>query len=407
MNILLINHYAGSIEHGRVYRSFYLAREWVNSGHNVTIVAASWTHLRDYQAEITKNYQEENIEGIRYIWLKTPKYQGNGVKRAINIFTFVGQLFRYSHRLVKRFKPDIVINSSYPLDTYPAQYIARKAKAKLIYEVRDLWPLSLIELGSISPSNPFIVLMQLAENSAYRHADRVVSLLPKAWEHMQQHGMAPDKFVWIPNGIHTDEWTNDNSVLPDTHNRALAQAKQLNLFTVGYAGAHGLANSLSSFLEAAFLLKDRPVVFFLVGQGPEKVKLQQKSLQLRLDSVIFLPTIPKELIPTLLDKLDCLFIGLQKQPVFRFGISPNKLMDYMMTAKPIINAISAGNNPVAESGCGISVPPEDPQSLALAIETLMAMSISARSEMGEKGQKYVMAHHDYRVLAEKFLQIMR
>lgn len=406
MNILLINHYAGSIEHGRVYRSFYLAREWVKLGHEVTIVAASWTHLRHYQAEINKNYQEEDIEGIRYIWLKTPKYQGNGVKRAINIFAFVAQLFRYGHKLVKRFKPDIVINSSYPLDTYPAQYIARKARAKLIYEVRDLWPLSLIELGSISRYNPFIILMQLAENSAYRHADRVVSLLPKAQEHMQQHGMTPDKFVWIPNGVDFNEWNNDDYVLPDDHNIALDRVKQLGLFTVGYAGAYGLANNLSNFLKAAFLLKDRPVAFILVGQGPEKKELQEQASKLGLDRVIFLPPILKESIPIFLNKLDCLFISLQKQPVFRFGISPNKLMDYMMAAKPIINAISAGNDPVAESGCGISIPPEDPHSIAMAIETLSAMTTSERKEMGEKGQKYVIANHDYQILAEKFVQVM-
>lgn len=406
MNILLINHYAGSIQHGRVYRSFYLAREWVKLGHEVTIVAASWTHLRHYQSETTKNYQEENIEGIRYIWLKTPKHQGNGVKRAINIFAFVAQLFWYANRLVKRFKPDIVINSSYPLDTYPAQHIAKKARARLIYEVRDLWPLSLIELGSISPHNPFIVLMQLAENSAYRHADRVVSLLPKAQEHMQQHGMATDKFVWIPNGIDLNEWNRDNLALPDHHNAALDRVKQLGLFTVGYAGAYGLANNLSSLLKAAFLLKDRPIAFILVGQGPEEKELQEQALKLGLNQVIFLPPMLKESIPTFLNKLDCLFISLQKQPVFRFGISPNKLMDYMMAAKPIINAISAGNDPVAENGCGISVPPEDPHSVAMAIETLIAMTTSERKEMGEKGRKYVTEHHDYQVLAEKFVRVM-
>lgn len=407
MNILLINHYAGSIEHGRVYRSFYLAREWVKLGHAVTIVAASWTHLRYQQPEINHDFQEDNLEGVNFIWLKTPKYQGNGAKRAINIFVFVAQLFRYSNKIIKQVRPDVVINTSYPLDTYPAQYIAKKTKAKLIHEVRDIWPLSLIELGGMSTSHPFIMLMQLAENSAYHHADRVVSLLPKAEEHMRSHGMAASKFVWIPNGISVDEWKMNNAALPTPHQRALAEAEQAGLFTLGFTGAYGVANGLSTLLKAAFILKDRPAIFLLVGQGPEQEKLQKQALDLELTNVLFLPVIAKELIPILLYELDCLFISLQKQPVFRFGISPNKLMDYMMAAKPIISAISAGNDPVAESGCGISVPGEDHQAIANAIECLMAMTVSERAEMGRKGQKYAIDNHDYRVLARNFLQIMK
>jgi glycosyltransferase involved in cell wall biosynthesis len=406
MNIILINHYAGSIDHGRVYRSFYLAREWVKLGHDVTIVAASWTHLRHYQSEITKNYQEEDIEGIRYIWLKTPKYQGNGIKRAINIFAFVIQLFRYANKLVKRFKPDIVINSSYPLDTYPAQYIAKKAGAKLIYEVRDLWPLSLIELGSISPYNPFIVLMQLAENSAYLHADRVVSLLPNAQEHMQQHGMSPDKFGWVSNGIDISEWKYDDTDIPDIHRLALDKLRESGRFIVGYTGAYDLANCLSTVLEAAVLLKHLPVTFVLIGRGLQADSLKSTSLELGLKNVIFLPFAPKYTIPAILNRMDALLIVWQDLPIYRFGISPNKLMDYMMSAKPIVHGIGATNDPVAESGCGISVPPEQPQSLATAIETIMSMSILSREEMGRKGREYVIEHHDYRILAQRFVQVM-
>jgi glycosyltransferase involved in cell wall biosynthesis len=406
MNILLINHYAGSSRHGMAYRSFYLAREWVKSGHDVTIVAASWSHIRDYQSEIVENYQEEDVEGIRYVWLKTPKYKDNGVKRVINIFTFVAQLFRYSHELVKRFKPDIIINSNYPLATYPAQYIAKIAKAKLIHEVRDIWPLSLIELGSISPSHPFIMLMQLAENSAYRHADRVVSLLPNAQEHMQQHGMTPDKFVWIPNGIDISESKHTEADIPEIHQLAFDRLKKLGYFIVGYTGSFDMANCLPTVLEAAALLKHLPIAFVLTGRGLQADSLKNTSLELGLENVIFLPFVSKHTLPAILDRMDALVMVWRKLPIYRFGISPNKLMDYMMSGKPIVHGTAAANDPVAESECGLSVPPEDPQSLATAIETLMSMSISERIEMGAKGQKYVMEHNDYKILAQKFIQVM-
>jgi glycosyltransferase involved in cell wall biosynthesis len=406
MNILLINHYAGSSRHGSTYRSFYLAREWVKSGHNVTIVAASWSHVRDYQSEITKNYQEEYVEGVKYVWLKTPKYQDNGIMRVINIFTFVARLFRYSHQLVKRSKPNIIINSNYPLATYPAQYMAKIAKTKLIHEVRDIWPLSLIELGSISRYHPFIMLMQLAENSAYRQADRVVSLLPNAQEHMQQHGMAPDKFVWIPNGIDTSESKHTEADIPEIHQIAFDRVKKLGYFTVGYAGSFDMANCLPTVLKAAALLKHLPVAFMLIGRGLQADKLKNISLELGLENVFFLPVVPKQTVPAILDRMDSLVMVWRKLPIYRFGISPNKLMDYMMSGKPILHATSAANDPVAESKCGLSVPPEDPQSLATAIETLMSMSISERVEMGRKGQKYIIEHNDYKILAEKFIQVM-
>lgn len=406
MKILLISHYAGSSRHGMGYRPFYLAKEWIKSGHDVTIVTASWIHIRDYQVETTENYQQEDIEGINYVWLKTPQYKDNGLERVLNIFTFVAQLFRYSHKLVKQFKPDIIINSNYPLAAYPAQYIAKIAKAKFIHEVRDIWPLSLIELGSISPYHPFMMLMQLAENAAYRHADRVVSLLPKAQEHMQQHGMAPAKFAWIPNGINVDESKNIEADIPEIHQLAFDRLKKLGYFIVGYTGSYDMANCLPTVLEAAALLKNLPIAFVFVGKGLQVDNLKKISSELGLANIFFLPYVHKHTIPAILHRMDALVMAWRKLPIYRFGISPNKLMDYMISGKPIVHATAAGNDPVADSECGLSVPPEDPQSLATAIETLMTMSSSERIEMGEKGQKYIMQHNDYQILAEQFIQVM-
>jgi glycosyltransferase involved in cell wall biosynthesis len=407
MNIILINHYAGSPTQGGSFRPFYLSREWVRMGHNVTIISASWTHFLNDPDETVSDFQEDNLEGINYIRLKTPKYNGNGLKRALNIFAFVAQLYRYTDRIIEKLSPDVIINSSiYPLDTYPARYLADKANARLIFEVRDLWPLSPIELGGMSPSHPFIKLMQRAEDSAYRHSDRVVCLLPKAEEHAIEHGMNPGKFNWIPNGVALDEWEENDDVLPDLYRVALDRADREQTFKIGYAGAHGIANSLSSLLEAAALLKDRSITIFLIGQGAEKAALEQQAAAMNLKNVIFLPPMSKVLIPKLLRELDVLYISLQNQRLFRFGISPNKLMDYMMAGKPIISAISAGNDPVSEADCGLSITPEDPQSIANAIQTLMDASESQRQAMGKRGKQYVIENHDYRVLARKFFQLM-
>jgi glycosyltransferase involved in cell wall biosynthesis len=102
--------------------------------------------------------------------------------------------------------------------------------------------------------------------------------------------------------------------------------------------------------------------------------------------------------------MDIAFIGWNRSPLYRFGVSPNKLFDYMMAGRPVVHAIDAGNDLVSESGCGVSVPPENPQAIANAILCLFKMSQKERKAMGQNGREYVKTHHDYSVLAKKFLE---
>jgi glycosyltransferase involved in cell wall biosynthesis len=404
MNILLTNHYAGSLQHGMEYRPYYFAREWARMGHQVAIVASSESHVRTVAPEIKGAMTTEIIDGIHYYWLKTPTYQGNGIPRAVNIFAFVAQLYRFAGLWLTN-KPDLVITSStHPLDNFPGKWIAQKAGAKLIYEVHDLWPLSLIELGGMSKYHPFVQLIQIAENFAYRNADFVVSLLPTALAHMQAHGLAPEKFVYVPNGIDVHEWESQAEPLPEEQSENLANIKQQFRFLIGYAGAHGLANGLDTVLDAAKQLVDAPVAFVLVGQGPEKQRLQSHCSQEGIENVFFLKTIPKSTIPSFLSEMDALYIGLKSEPLFRFGVSPNKLMDYMMAGKPILYAIESGNDPVGEAGCGITIPPQDSGALAGAVLELSNTPVDLLRQMGLKGREYCLKNHDYRHLAGHFLQ---
>jgi glycosyltransferase involved in cell wall biosynthesis len=408
VRIVLINHYAGSLHHGMEYRPYYFAREWRRLGHEVTIVAASCSHVRTTSPVFDGALLEENIEGLRYVWLRTPRYDGNGLGRAVNMLAFVWQLWRRRTWLATKYRPDVVVASStYPLDNLPAHWLAHDCKAQLVYEVHDLWPLSPIELGGMSRWHPFILVMQWAENFACRHAHRVVSMLPCAADHMRRHGMAPEKFVHVPNGVDTEEWEVAKAALPQEHGIVLARLRAEGRFIVGYAGAHGLANSLHSLVEAAKLLVNDRVGVVLVGQGPMKESLQRQARSSGLNNLVFLPPVGKAAVPALLSAFDVCYIGLKRTPLFRFGISPNKLLDYMMAGRPIIQAIDAGNDMVKEVRCGLSIPPEDPKAIAGAIGELISMTTAMREEMGLRGRQYVLANHDYRVLAARFLQCLR
>ncbi|ABM38417.1 glycosyltransferase family 4 protein [Polaromonas naphthalenivorans] len=402
MNILLINHYAGSTRHGMEFRPFYLAREWVRAGHRVQIVAASFSHIRARQPELDGAVLEEQIEGIDYRWLVTPGYKGNGAGRVKNMLAFMWALWRDSPRLAREFKPDVVIASStYPMDIWPARRIARLSKARLVYEVHDLWPLSPMELGGLSRWHPFIIWVQMAEDYAYRHADKVVSMLPKAGQYMCSRGMAPQKFTYVPNGVDEQEWAQPAD-LPQPVKAALDTLRAKGLPLVGYAGTHGLSNALDVLLDAASQLKGKAEVV-IVGTGPDRDALLARVANEDLSNVTMLPAIPKQSVPRFLDGVDIAYIGWHPNPLYRFGISPNKLMDYMMAGKPVVHSVSAGNDPVAEAGCGFTVPPGDAAAVAQAILKLAAMSDAQRKLLGAAGKRFILKNQTYPRLAANFL----
>jgi glycosyltransferase involved in cell wall biosynthesis len=406
VNILLINHHAGSLQHGMEYRPYYLAREWRRLGHRVRIVAAAHSHVRARGPQLGgRSRLDETIDGIEYSWFDTPAYTGNGAARVRNMAAFVLRLYREGAGLAQEFRPDVVIASStYPLDIWPAHRIANLAGARLLFELHDIWPLSPMELGGYSKWHPFIMLMQAAENHACRHADAVVSILPKARAHLEAHGMAPEKLHLVPNGTDPAEWLRELSPLPAPAAATLAELRQRSQFVVGFAGSHGVANALDTLLDAAGLMRDEPVAFVLVGGGPEKERLQRRTQDEGLHKVCFLDPVAKEHVPALLRCFDLAYIGLQRQPLFRFGVAPNKLIDYMMAARPVLYSIEAGNDPVGEAGCGLTVPAEDAPAAAQGIRAMLAMDREQREALGQQGRKFVLENLTYPVLGKRFLK---
>jgi glycosyltransferase involved in cell wall biosynthesis len=403
MNILYLNHYAGSPALGMEYRPYYLAREWVRAGHRVQMLAADFSHVRARQPQAGS----EAIDGIGYRWFATPPYQGNGLGRVKNIASFLRQVWAATPQLVHDFRPDVVIASStYPMDIWVARRIARLAKAKLVYEVHDLWPLSPIELSGMSPWHPFALLCQAAEDAAYRDADVVVSMLPKVQGHMAGRGLDLKKLHIVPNGITLDEWQGTPPPLRDDVAQALAAARAAGRTVVGYAGSMGGPNALGTLLDAAALLKDEPLQFVLVGSGHDQAQLAQRAAADGLARVQFLPPIPKAQVPSFLAGVDIAYIGWQRVPIYRFGIAPNKLMDYLMARCAVLHSVEAGNDPVAEAGAGLTVPPESPTAVADGLRRLAATPPDVRRAMGERGRAFVLANHTYPVLAQRFLDAL-
>lgn len=407
MNILLINHYAGSPDMGMEFRPYYMAREWVKEGHRVFIIAGDYSHLRKNNPVVNRDFEKENIDGIHYIWIKTGVYEGNGAKRAVSMARFVSKLWIKADRIAKGLKPDVVVSSStYPIDTYAAQKIAKKVHAGLIHEVHDMWPSTLTEIGGMSKYHPFVVIMQAGENSAYRKSDYVVSLAPCAEQYMLQHGLKKGRFVYITNGIVAEDWEHPEP-LPQLHTEILESFRQENKFIVGYFGGHALSNALDVLIDLAKSLQNNEqVVFVLVGNGAEKKKLQKRVQRENIDNVCFLPPVSKYSIPNLTQYFDSIYIGAMDSPLYRFGVAANKIFDSMMSGKPLLYAVNAPNNFAEKYCCGISVPPGDAEAIKNGLNRLMMLTKEEREEMGNNGKKAVLENFQYCVLAKKFMDVM-
>lgn len=404
MKIIYINHYAGTPSLGMEYRPYYLAREWVRSGHEVTVVAANFSHVRTHQPQPA----QEKVDDISYHWLPTPSYQGNGLGRVKNIWSFLRQVWQISHRLAAQYKPDVVIASStYPMDIWVARRIARLARAKLVYEVHDLWPASPMELSGMPWWHPFILLCQKAENDAYRDADHVVSMLPNVASHMAAHGLNLRKLHVVPNGISPDEWDESVAALPPPLAAHLQSVRAAGYTIVGYTGSHGVPNALDVLLDASALLHHEKIAFVLIGDGHEKERLANRVKEEDLRNVKLFPPIPKNQIPILLQQFDIAYIGWKRVPLYRFGIAPNKLMDYMMAGRAVLHSVEAGNDPVADADCGLTVPPESAAAVAHGLLQLANTSPEQRKQMGERGRAFVLDHHTYPVLAQRFIEAIK
>lgn len=404
MNILIINHYAGSPEMGMEFRPYYFAREWIKMGHKVDIIAGDYSHLRRINPEVERDFQEDLIDGIHYHWIRTGKYQGNGAKRAFSMARFILKLWVHTGKIIREMAPDVVIcSSTYPLDTYVGQKIRKKSKkkVKLIHEVHDMWPATLIEVGGMSRKHPFVVAMQIGENSAYRNSDKVVSLPPLAKEYMMDHGMEAEKFVEIPNGIVEEDWNNPLP-LPEEHENVLNDAKQRGKFIVGYFGGHALSNALSVLIDCAEKTDDGDMYFVLVGDGVEKAELIEDAKRRNLKNIAFLPPVNKKAIPSLCEKFDVIYFGSKASPLYRFGIAMNKMIDGFMAGKPMVCAITTPESPISKYKCGIMVESEDVEGSIEAIKEIKNMNKKELEKLRKRAKETAENIYSYKILAKKF-----
>jgi len=398
--VWVLNHYAQEPGGPGGVRHFALARHLRALGWNACIIAAS-VELNTGRQRLLPGEQRrlESHDGVPFLWLKVPVYAGNGPGRMVNMLAYaLRALMRWNLRGLPR--PQVVIGSSvHPFAAWAGARLARRHRVPFVFEVRDLWPQTLIDLGRLREGSLVARALRLLERHLYRCADRILILMPGATEYIRTLGVSRDKIVWLPNGVDIGEFPY--------HPRSDRREEP---FTLMYFGAHGTANGLENLIRAMAILKERRAspapLLRLIGDGPMKPSLRRLAVEMQLDNVRFEDPVPKADIPAVAAQADAFVFNLVASPVFRYGISSNKLFDFMAAGRPVIFSCESVNNPVAEAHAGITVPPDRPERLADAIETIAALSAAQRETMGLNARRYVERNHDYRSLAARLAGVL-
>jgi glycosyltransferase involved in cell wall biosynthesis len=406
MNVWIFNHYAISPGSSGGTRHYDLARELVKQGHCVTIFASSFDHQtrkEKYILDSNNKWKEERFNGVDFVWIKTIPYKKNDWRRVMNMFSYSFRAYNIAKK--RNDCPDIILGSlMHPFAPLVAYILSRQFGCSFYFEERDLWPQSLIDLGKVSERNPVVRLLSRMEMFFYKKSDRIIVLFDKAVEYVKQRGINKDKIVFIPNGVDLSRYDNDSKSLPDNFENIFHKLK--GKFIAIYTGAHGLANNLDIILDVAHSLKGSNIHFLLVGDGPEKERLMSRKEQERLDNVSFMPPIPKEYIPSLLKKVNVGLLPLQNSPVFKWGISPNKLYDYMASSLPVILLCNLENTPVEKARAGFVIKEKFKESLAEKLLRLANEEKDQLTKMGQNARTYVEQYHSWAFLSKKLIDVM-
>jgi glycosyltransferase involved in cell wall biosynthesis len=400
VRVWVVNQFAVPPTQSGGTRHFALAKEMRKLGVETSIIAADVNYHSGKSGVLAEGarYSLAEHEGVEFLWLRSvSSHSESVVKRVIGMFDFWGRIV-FGRTVQRLSAPDVIVGSSpQPFAAFAAALLAKRLKVPFVLEVRDMWPDSLIELGGYSRFHPFILMLSKLEKWLYRNADRIVVLLEGAQSEIVRTAAPVDVVTeWIPNGV-------DLSLFP-----APSPSDNGASFVVLYAGAHGLANGLDTFLDAARLSleADSDITFRLVGDGPRKAGLEKRAQDEGLTNVEFRESVAKSGVAGELAQADAFYMPLKNSPVFRLGISPNKLFDYMAAARPIIFAVNTERDPVREARAGLSIEPEDAEALAESVQRLKGLTPTARNEMGMNARLYAETNHSHTLLAQKFFNML-
>jgi len=403
MRILIVSHYFPPEIGAPQTRLSELARFWVESGEEVTVLTGMPNHPTGIVPPAYKGKVRvrESVDGYRVVrtWLYATPNEGF-VKKTLGHLSFMATSVLLGTGLVG--KPDVVVVSSPTFFSIGSAWLLSRIKrARLVVEVRDLWPAIFVELGVLT-NRRLIRLLESFELRAYRAADEVVVVSEGFKDHITHRGIPSAKVHTIPNGVDLDRFAPAETVMPDAR-RHLGAGPEDTL--VLYIGAHGISHGLTAIADAAHVLRDEPIKFAFVGEGAAKRELEARVSELNLTNVSLLAGVPSADVPGIVASADICLVPLRDVPLFSTFI-PSKLFEFLAAGKAVVGAVRGEPARIlAEAGAYV-VEPENVPAIVEAIRHLAA-DPDERGRMGERGREFVESRFSRATLADTYRQLLR
>lgn len=405
MRVLYLSQYFPPEMGATQSRAFEMARGLVRAGHQVTMLCEVPNHPAGiiWPAYRRRLWLRCDVDGIDvvYLWVITSPRRTFSRRMAFYLSFMINAVL--AGLFLARGRYDVVYATSPPLFVGAAgMVLAALRRLPLVFEVRDLWPESAVQLGELS-SKWVVRLATRLEEACYRRACRTVVVTQGIYDSLAGRGHPPARLALIPNGANTELYTPQP---PDPQLR-----RRLNIpesaFVAIYAGLHGLAHGLETILQAAALLTDYPdILFLLVGEGPEKPRLEQLATEMGLPNVRFHRAVPEVELARLISLAD-LGIDTRRRLDISRGTLPVKMFAYMACARPVLLAISGeAAHLLQEAKAGMVVEPENPSALAQAVLALRD-DPESRAAYGRSGRAFVAANYSRQQLAAQLERVLR
>lgn len=369
-----------------MFKGLPFAKELLRRGHEVEVLTGfpNYPGGKIYDGYRVKPWQWEKLEGIRVNRVALfPSHNNSAICRIANYISFALMTLFVGSWLIR--KPDVVYVYNLVTLSRTASILRWLYGCKIVYDVQDLWPDSVVSSGMLPDS--FHSFLNRWCRNAYQRADFIVAQSPGFQKILLDRGISNKKIEVIYN------WCQEEIPSPELLDRDLVQTFELgqeNSFNVVFAGTMGVMQGLGTVLEAAeIMIKSHKYVrFFLIGNGLEKKQLQDKSRDMGLGNVIFVPRQPMSAMPSVFKFADALLVHLKNDPLFKITI-PSKTQAYLAAGKPIIMAME-GNaaDLVEQAGAGYVCQPEDARSMAECVGKLYEMSDEERNILGENGKEF-------------------
>lgn len=410
--IWIIDHYSSEPQYGGISRQYDFAKELDKRGYNVIIFASGFSHYTHSYISEKEVFVSKVSKHVRYVYLKTASYdENNGRRRAVNMVSFLLQVLRHEKAVAQRYgKPDVVEGASvHPLAWVAAYRIAKKYRVRFVAEVRDFWPQMWIDSGTKKASDPMCIFFRAIERFTFRKADRIICSLHHGDRYLcNERGVSESKVRIIGQPMNCEEYDRNRERfedLPEDIRDFVSEG-----FVCAFAGYFMEYDGVNVMLEAEKILQDKniPVKMIFVGSGEEEGNMRRYVQEHNLKDVLIAGRIPKTDVPALLSRVDACMAHIEykgMENVFRYGVSKNKINDYLYSGACTLFGFRFGDNEVVESGGGIEFQPFDAYDLAEKIEFLYHMDFEERKKYGERGRAYIRGSHGMEVLTDRLLEV--